>query len=56
MTTPRMMIIWDVLDRAKDNNDRAVIAACRRLILANRLGWNKHHDPKDYALVKSFLH
>jgi hypothetical protein len=41
--TPRMAIVWDILERAVDNNDVVVIAACRRLILANRLGWRRHH-------------
>jgi hypothetical protein len=34
----RMQIVWDVLVAAKDARDDAVIAACRRLIAAHRLG------------------
>lgn len=48
---PRMRIVWAVLDAAKDAGDEFVIAACRRLINADRIGWRKHHDPADYSLV-----
>lgn len=51
---PRMQMVWDVLKSAKDNNDQRVIAACRRLIEANRLGWTKYAKKEDYDLVKSF--
>ena len=51
---PKMQIIWQVLEAAKDAGDEMVIAACRRLIIANRLGWKKHHAPADYALVRGF--
>jgi hypothetical protein len=49
-----MQIVWNVLEAAKDNNDQAIIAACRRLIEADRLGWKKHHDPADYRLILEF--
>jgi hypothetical protein len=49
--TPRMRIVWDVLERAKDVGDELILAACRRLIEADRRGWRKHHNPADYALV-----
>lgn len=52
--TPRMQIVWDVLEAAKDNDDQAVIAACRRLIEADRKGWKKHHNAADYRLVLEF--
>lgn len=52
--TPRMSIIWDVLEQAKDAGDEYVLAACRRLIHADRLGWTKHRDPADWRLVRSF--
>ncbi|WP_200474605.1 hypothetical protein [Azospirillum argentinense] len=52
--TPRMQIVWDVLEAAKGNNDATVISACRRLIEANRLGWKKHANPTDWALVQGF--
>ena len=42
----------DILERAKDCEDEFIIAACRRLIEANRLGWQKHHNPNDWRLVK----
>jgi hypothetical protein len=44
----------DVLEGAKDCNDAVVIAACRRLIEADRRGWRKHHDPADWRLVVAF--
>ena len=49
--TPRMQIVWGVLEPAKDNHDEIVIAACRWLIVAHRLGWRKHADRGDIALV-----
>lgn len=52
--TPRMQIIRSVLEAAKDVNDQTVIAACRRLITANTIGWKKHHSPSDWATVKEF--
>ena len=52
---PRMRIVWDVLEAAKDNQDDHVIGACRRLIVADRLGWRKHADMRDWALVKEFV-
>lgn len=56
MTPPRMTMIWNVLEAAKDNDDQRVIAACRRLIVANRRGWKLHRDPADMAIVRSFYH
>ena len=54
-TTPlRMRIVWDVLEMAKDAKDDHVIAACRRLIHANTVGWTKYRDPKDWTLVQAF--
>lgn len=52
--SPRMQIIWSVLEAAKDAGDAAVAAACRRLIEANRRGWKAHHAPADYQLVRDF--
>ncbi len=52
---PKMQIVWQVLEAAKDAGDEMVIAACRRLIVANRRGWSKHHAAADYALIRSFL-
>lgn len=51
---PRMHIVRDVLEGALDVGDEYVAAACRRLIRANRIGWQKHRDPADWALVKEF--
>ena len=52
--TPRMQITWNVLDAAKDADDDTVIAACRRIIIADRIGWKKHGDPADFRFVMSF--
>jgi hypothetical protein len=49
-----MRITWDVLEAAKDAGDETVIAACRRIIVADRLGWHKHGNPADLELVYSF--
>lgn len=51
---PRMQITWNVLEAAKDAGDEMVIADCRRIIVANRIGWRKHGNPADYALVMEF--
>ena len=51
---PRMRITWAVLEAAKDVGDEIVIAACRRIIVADRLGWRKHGNPVDLKLVYSF--
>lgn len=47
----RMSMVRDVLERAKDGGDEVVIAACRRIIVAHRLG--KHGDRADLRLVRS---
>lgn len=52
-TTPRMQMVWDVLEAAKDNRDEMAVAVCRRLIVADRLGWKKHADREDIRLVMS---
>lgn len=52
--TPRMHLVWAVLERAQDAQDASVIAACRRLIVANRKGWRTYASPDDWRLVKSF--
>jgi hypothetical protein len=49
-----MCITWDVLEAAKDAGDEMVIATCRRIIVAHRLGWRKHGNPADLELVYSF--
>ena len=53
--TPMMQIVWDVLEKAKDNNDVMVIAACRRLIVANRIRrLNTDQDKADKNIVLAF--
>ncbi|OCC05136.1 hypothetical protein BA190_09475 [Labrys sp. WJW] len=54
-TTPRMRIVWQVLEAAKDAGETVVLAACRRLVEADRRGWKRHANPADYQLVLSFL-
>jgi len=54
MTPPRMRITWEVLEAAKDAGDEMVIAACRRIITADRIGWRRHGNPADLRLVYSF--
>lgn len=51
---PRMQIVWSVLEAAKDAGDTSVIAACRRIITADRIGWRKHGNPADLRLVMEF--
>ena len=31
-----------------------VVAACRRIIVAERLGWRRHGNPADLKLVYNF--
>jgi hypothetical protein len=52
--TPRMQMVWEVLEAAKDVRDATVMAACRRLIVANRRGWRKHARAADIALIQEF--
>ena len=52
--THRMQTVWSVLEAAKDAGDTLVISACRRLIEANRLGWNKYRKPEDWRMVQAF--
>ena len=52
----RMQITWEVLEAAKDAGDEMVIAACRRVIEANRKGWRKHSSEvaADFRLLMDF--
>lgn len=52
--TPRQTITMQVLEAARDAGDQMVIAACRRVITANRLGWRKHGNAADLKLVYEF--
>ncbi len=52
--TPRMRITWHVLEAAKDASDEIVIAACRRIITADRIGWRKHGNSADLQLILEF--
>lgn len=54
MTAPRMEIVWRVLERAIDAEDMDVIEACRRLIIANRLGWRRYTTATDWNIVFAF--
>jgi len=50
----RMSITWKILEAAKDAGDEFVIAACRRIITADRIGWRKHGNPSDLCIVLAF--
>jgi hypothetical protein len=52
--TPKMQIVWMVLEAAKANNDPTVAWYCRKCIEANRLGWRKYEGAKYYAVVREF--
>lgn len=52
--SPRMQITWRVLEAAKDAGDAMVIAACRRVITADRLGWRKHGNAADLRIIYAF--
>ena len=52
--TPRQTIAMQILEAAQDAGDQLVIAACRRVITANRLGWRKHGCAADLKLVYEF--
>lgn len=52
--SPKMRIVWEVLEAAKDAGDQMVIAACRKCIEADRLGWKKHHGAVPYKTVLAF--
>lgn len=52
--TPRMQIVWQVLEAAKDAGDAMVVAACRRMITADTIGWRKHGSAADLRIVYSF--
>lgn len=49
-----MRIVWRVLGEALDAGDAEVIAACRRLIIADRNGFKRHAADADKRLVLSF--
>jgi hypothetical protein len=51
---PRMVATWRVLEAAIDADDQIVIAACRRVITADRIGWRKHGNPADLRLIYAF--
>lgn len=51
---PRMQIVWQVLEAARDTGDKVVIGACVRLVEADRRGWRKHHRREDWEIVKAF--
>lgn len=50
--TPRMQIVWTTLEAAKDAGAQEIVAACRRIITADRIGWRKHGNPADYRMVR----
>jgi hypothetical protein len=48
-----MHITWAVLEAAKDAGDEMVVAACRRIIVAERVGWRRHGNPADRRPTKT---
>lgn len=52
--SPRMQIVWRMLEGAKDAGDALMVAACQRLIVADRRGWRKYADPADWQFVSEF--
>lgn len=52
--SPKMQIVWEVLEAAKDAGDAMVIAACRRCIEADRRGWKKHNGSEAFKIVEAF--
>lgn len=52
--TPRMQIVWRVLEAAKANNDKRIVALCRHCLMADRLGWKKYDGASAYAIVREF--
>jgi hypothetical protein len=52
--SPELDLTWTVLEAAEKAGDEAVIAACCRRIVTERLGRAEHADPDDWALIKSF--
>lgn len=51
----RALAAMDVLEGALDVGDDLVIAACRRVLTADRIGWHKHGNRADLALVMEFM-
>lgn len=49
-----MQITWDVLEAAQDAGDDEVIHACRKLIIANRLGKIRGHFKAEKRIVLAF--
>jgi hypothetical protein len=49
---PRMQVVWEVLEVARESGDQSVINACVRLIDADRRGWRKQSD--DWRVVTAF--
>lgn len=41
---PKMLVVWEVLEVARESGNRPVINACVRLIDADRRSWRKQSD------------
>lgn len=52
--TPRYRIIQAVLVAAKDSGDEHMVETCRRLILADSIGWKKYASRLDWQAVLAF--
>ena len=51
--TPKMRMAWEVLESAKDAGIADIVAACRRAIVANRLG--RRIAQRDIAMIRDAL-
>lgn len=54
MMTPKMRIVWTVLEAAKSAGDEHIVALCRKCIEANRLGWKRHNGDAAFKIVREF--
>jgi hypothetical protein len=48
---PRLDIIRAVLGSALDAGAQEYVAACRRLLHADLIGWRRHADREDWKIV-----
>ncbi len=49
--TPRMAIVYRMLEAAKSAEDQYISGLCRQCILANRLGWKRYNGPVAFAII-----
>ncbi len=49
--TPKMVMVWNALDTGLAADNATLVAAARRLIIANRIGWKKYHVAADWNAI-----